>query len=217
MPAPFSVLPLSERPYFSRVSNFTTNAQNVLNYPLIAFTPGYALQAAELNEVQENFYIQQTLTQDLFKNWPLSTGNSDGTLKFPIWDGAVPLNPNQVTISGSTLTIGIGWYLIGGSNFFGGIKFWVYNTVLNLTTSLTVGNTIGLSISSEFIPCSFSEADEGYLFNDNSAGFYNQNSCGAHRYKIIINGLQTGSQVSYPICKVSTLGVCSYLNNLIIE
>lgn len=215
MPAPFSVLPLSERPYFSRVSNFTTNAQNVLNYPLIAFTPGYALQAAELNEVQENFYIQQTLTQDLFKNWPL-TGNSDGTLKFPIWDGAVPLNPNQVTISGSTLTIGIGWYLIGGSNFFGGIKFWIYSNLQRITTVVN-NNTVGLDIASGFVPCSSSDADEGYLFTDNSAGFYNQNSCGAHRYKISINGLQTGSQVSYPICKVSTLGVCSYLNNLIIE
>ena len=217
MPAPFSVLPLSERPYFSRVSNFTTNAQNVLNYPLIAFTPGYALQAAELNEVQENFYIQQTLTQDLFKNWPLN-GNSDGDLKFPIWDGAVPLNPNQVILSGSTLNIGLGWYLIGGSNFFGGIKFWVYNRVLNLTTSITNNNTIGLTIASEFIPCSSSEADEGYLFNDNSAGFYNQNSCGAHRYKLtIVNSVQNASQVSYPLCKVSELGVCSYLNNLIIE
>lgn len=216
MTEPFSTLPLHVRPYYSRVTSFTTNTNIIQNYPLLAFTPGYALQAAELNEVQENFYIQQTLTQDLFKNWPL-TGNSDGDLKFPIWDGAVPLNPSQLTLTGSLLTVLPGWYLIGGSNFFGGIKFWVYNTD-TLTVEIGSNITVGLTISSEFIPCSSSEADEGFAFTDNSAGFRNANSCGAHRYKVTITSvLQTGSQVSYPICKISTLGVCSYLNNLIIS
>lgn len=216
MTEPFSTLPLHVRPYYSRLTTFTTNtASLVKNYPLIAFTPGYALQAAELNEIQENFYIQQTLTQDLFKNWPL-TGNSDGDLKFPIWDGAVPLLPTQVTLSGSLITVNVGWYLIGGSNFFGGVKFWVYNPI-TLTTEIATNISIGLTISSEFIPCSSSEADEGFMFTDNSAGFRNANSCGAHRYKITITDvLEVGTQISYPICKISELGVCSYLNNLII-
>jgi hypothetical protein len=218
MTEPFTILPLSGRPYFSRLTSFTTNTglnDIPKNYPLIAFTPGYALQAAELNETQEQFYIQQTLTQDLFKNWPL-TGESDGDLKFPMWDGAVPLNPNQVTFTSSTLTVNPGWYLIGGVNFFGGIKFWIYNSFA-LTTTVSNNNTVGLNITSEFINCSSNEADEGFAFTDNSAGFRNANSCGAHRYKISITSvLQVATQVSYPICKVSTLGVCSYLNNLII-
>jgi len=44
MPFPFSNLPLSVSPYYSRVSDLTANTATPYNYPLIAFTPGYALR-----------------------------------------------------------------------------------------------------------------------------------------------------------------------------
>ena len=112
MPFPFSNLPLKVSPYYSRVSDLTANSATPYNYPLIAFTPGYALQASELNEIQETFYLQQSLTQGMFANWPLTgeVGKVGATLKYPMWNGAVPYNSNAVTFTSGLVTIKVGWY-----------------------------------------------------------------------------------------------------------
>ncbi len=216
MPFPFSNLPLSVSPYYSRVTNLTANSTTPYNYPLIAFTPGYALQASELNEIQETFYVQQSLTQGMFANWPLTgeVGQVGATLKYPMWNGAVPYNPNAVIFENGIVTVREGWYLVTVGN---GLKYWLYNQN-NLTAAATTGQQIGFSLSFQFIPCSESESAEGYVFTDNSAGFNNGNSCGAHRYKVIINNsLDVSTNPSRPIAELVTVGtttVCQYLNNL---
>lgn len=61
--------PLSQSPFLSRLPLFTLNTDAAVNnYPLVAFKPGFPLQAAELNEIQENFAIQQTLSNTLLTN-----------------------------------------------------------------------------------------------------------------------------------------------------
>ena len=216
MPFPFSNLPLKVSPYYSRVSDLTANSTTPYNYPLIAFTPGYALQASELNEIQETFYLQQSLTQGMFANWPLTgeVGIVGANLKYPMWNGAVPYNSNSVTFTNGIVTIKAGWYLVTVGN---SLKYWLYNQN-DLTTAATTGERIGFNLTFEFIPCSESQSAEGYVFTDNSAGYNNGNSCGAHRYKVIINNsLEVGSNPSRPIAELVTVGattVCQYLNNL---
>jgi hypothetical protein len=217
MPSPFSSnLPLKTSPYYSRVSDLTANSETPYNYPLIAFTPGYALQASELNEIQETFYLQQSLTQGMFANWPLTgeVGRVGATLKYPMWNGAVPYDPNTVTFTSGIVTVGAGWYLVTVGN---GLKYWLYNQN-NLTAAATAGQQIGFSLSFQFIPCSESESAEGYVFTDNSAGYNNGNSCGAHRYKVIINNsLDVSANPSRAIAELVSVGsttVCQYLNNL---
>lgn len=212
MPSPFTSLPLKVKPYYSRVSSQTAN------YPLIAFTPGYALQASELNEVQENFFIQQSLTNGMMANWPLTGETGTGTLGYPMWNGAVPFASTQVQYVNSTLTVNAGWYLVTFSN---SLKIWIYKDTTS-TVSITGAGQVGLTIDSPvFVPCSIVQGEEGYAFTDNSSGLNNQNSCGAHRYKITIpNSLQytIGSQTTtYPVANVVVVGttlVCQYLNNL---
>lgn len=217
MPFPFSNLPLQVSPYYSRVSDLTANSATPYNYPLIAFTPGYALQASELNEIQETFYLQQSLTQGMFANWPLTgeVGIVGATLKYPMWNGAVPYNPNSVTFTNGTVTIKAGWYLITVEN---SLKYWLYNQNEMSTSAASAGQQIGFNLTFEFIPCSESLSAEGYVFTDNSAGYNNGNSCGAHRYKVIIsNSLDITANPSRPIAELVTVGsttVCQYLNNL---
>jgi hypothetical protein len=170
-----------------------------------------------LNEIQETFYVQQSLTQGMFANWPLTgeVGRVGATLKYPMWNGAVPYNPNLVTFANSTVTVKAGWYLVTVGN---GLKYWLYNQNDLTTTTATTGEQIGFSLSFDFIPCSESESAEGYIFTDNSAGYNNGNSCGAHRYKVIINNsLDVSTNPSRPIVELVTVGtttVCQYLNNL---
>ena len=216
MPFPFSNLPLKVSPYYSRVSDLTATSTTPYNYPLIAFTPGYALQASELNEIQETFYLQQSLTQGMFANWPLTgeVGIVGANLKYPMWNGAVPYNSNSVTFTNGIVTIKAGWYLVTVGN---SLKYWLYNQN-DLTTAATTGERIGFNLTFEFIPCSESQSAEGYVFTDNSAGYNNGNSCGAHRYKVIIsNSLEVGTTPFRPIVELVTVGtttVCQYLNNL---
>ena len=55
-------LPLYPEPYYSRITDNldTTGAglDDIKNYWLTGFKPGFPLQASELNELQEQFYIQ---------------------------------------------------------------------------------------------------------------------------------------------------------------
>jgi len=216
MPFPFSNLPLTVSPYYSRVTNLTANSATPYNYTLIAFTPGYALQASELNEIQETFYVQQSLTQGMFANWPLTgeVGKVGATLKYPMWNGAVPYDPNTVTFANGRVTVSKGWYLVTVGN---GLKYWLHNQN-DLSAAATTGQQIGFSLSFAFIPCSESQNAEGYVFTDNSAGYNNGNSCGAHRYKVTINNsLDVSTNPSRPIVELVTVGtttVCQYLNNL---
>lgn len=214
--APFTSgnTPLKNAPYYSRVAdtNLIDSVDNV-NYPLLAFKPGYALQASELNEIQENFYVQKTLSDNLLQNWwktgtNLSlTGSSVESLYGPGWEGAIPLTPNQLkyndysTFFNFSNNTGFGtrvWFLITDPNTK--FKFWSVIDTTNMTninlfkTTLPPVTYIGMKIESSFVGCSSTETDPGYIFNDNSSGNYIQNTCGASRFKI--NLKSTGGFVS---------------------
>ena len=115
--------------YNSRVSEFISRP---VNYILTGYKPGYALQASELNELQEQFYLQQTLSNRCLFNWLTSTGTPK-----PFWNGCTPYSPSQVGVVNNgtniTITVNSGWYYIidksylsGGSSLNSGLGFWTY-------------------------------------------------------------------------------------------
>ena len=80
--------PLSPSPYFSRAEDQRvafdggTDFDRVKNYQSIAFRPGFSLQASELNEIQEHFQMQLTLSIAMMNNWICSGGFLGLQLKF---------------------------------------------------------------------------------------------------------------------------------------
>lgn len=217
--------PLSESPFLSRLPLFTLNTSDVVNnYPLVAFKPGFPLQAAELNEIQENFAIQQTLSNTLLTNWLTYrtsaelTGSPIDVYTGPGWNGAIPLDPAYVTATSEGVVAGIGWYLI--TLPISNLKFWVYNDTVFTPNRLALAPTyyFGFSISSAFIPCSNTNTDSGWEFNDQSSGNFESSTCGANRFKISINGvLATSNPTSgfVPITK-STQNLLRFMNNKLI-
>ena len=217
MPVPnFDNLPLVNEPYNSRVA--TNNGE----YQLVAFRPGYPLQASELNEIQEQIYLQQSLTAMMWANWctfkVASTPDSTG----PGWAGATPLQPNFLTSSSSLLTINPGWYLC--KMYSSGLYFWVYNNLSKAYFSdatVQINQYIGFTITTQgevdgnpvmsgsFVSCS---DDPG--LRDNSGGA--QGSCGADRYKVKLTAIgisNTGHSTSFiPIVKKNADGFY-FLNN----
>ena len=77
--------PLTPGDYFSRVEGDEIEFEGALdqdrakNYQMVAFKPGYALQASELNEIQEHFQMQLTLSISMMHNW-ITSGST------PIWN-----------------------------------------------------------------------------------------------------------------------------------
>ena len=95
--------PLSPAPYRSRtaIHSFNEDAEEK-NYKYIAFRPGYAVQAAELNEIQENAAKDNTLFAYMVNAWGFycgkpyeGSGDEETSLRYggPGWDGATPIAP----------------------------------------------------------------------------------------------------------------------------
>jgi hypothetical protein len=174
--------PLSRSPFFSRFSDFEQTGKN---YILVGFHPGVALQAAELNELQDNYHKNLTLSNLMFSNWVPKVvthikNNSTNTVTDVLWDGAVPLDPALVTLSGTNITFAKGWYYYTHGS---GLCFWVHsqqNHVVDASTWINNPSTtpqyIGLKIDSTDI----SSSVDNRLF-DNSSGFINTASPGAYR------------------------------------
>lgn len=216
MKTPFgTTLPLTEAPYYSRMS---TNIDNDKNYYLTAFNPGYALQASELNEIQELFFTNLNLTQRMNYNW------ANAGYKVPFWSGCIPLNPNSVRITASTtsnssstftLTVENDWYLWTEKN--SNMSFWIYNdlptTSFNFTTTVGVGSTeyVGFSISNETINCcqaATCESTQDSNLRDNSSGFSDTYyTCGASRKKATMSDViilqATTASTFFPLIKVT--------------
>jgi len=135
IPTPFSdSFPLKDPPFNSRIRDQINTAKN---YYMLGFKPGFPLQAQELNEIQEIFYVQQTLTLNLISNW--SAGSGSGLNGAP-WEGCTPLSPSLVvkTAGIPELTLKAGWYLLKDSTFASGLGVWVYknsDSILNYTPS----------------------------------------------------------------------------------
>lgn len=115
--------PLTPKPYHSRTEgknvNFTDGIENPLfsNNQFVAFRPGFSLQASELNEMQENFQLQMSLTISMMHNWITSgagylwkpwKSNSPGG-EGGAWDGNPPASTTETGI-------GIGGIPDGGHN-----------------------------------------------------------------------------------------------------
>ena len=66
---------------------------------MLAFNPGYALQAAELNEIQELFFVNQNLTQRMNANWIRINSGQTTAFTAPFWEGLIPLKPEYVIVT----------------------------------------------------------------------------------------------------------------------
>jgi len=216
MKSPFgTTLPLTESPYLSRIS---TQIDNGKNYYLTAFNPGYALQASELNEIQESFFVNANLTQRANAKWQQSG------YKIPFWEGAIPLYPENVSItskttvgSSCTFTVSIpnGWFL--WTEKTSGLSFWIYNnlstTSFTFTTTSGLGSTeyVGLTVNNETIKCcqaATCNSDQDASLRDNSSGLTDTYyTCGGSRKKATVTGTSiltaTTSTTFFPIFKVN--------------
>ena len=94
--------PLSVSPYNSRVvEHMLDSFDDAKNYKYVAFRPGYPLQAAELNEIQEYFYLEFSIIAFITNGWNAFSGApntyfEEGDLSSyagPFWDGATPIVP----------------------------------------------------------------------------------------------------------------------------
>jgi hypothetical protein len=214
-----SSLPLTENPYNSRV--YSQIADEDKKYYMLAFTPGYALQASELNEVQELFFLNQNLTQRMNKNWVSNGG------KVPFWDGLIPLNSAGVTAATPTysngqafvskVNVSSGWYL--WTDFTSKLSFWVHldsNLVSSSTTPLrtttgTTGEYIGLSVTKSTITCcpaaECSNTQDSTLRDNSQGNTENFFTCGAARLGITFGTelivRTAASNDFYPILKLT--------------
>jgi hypothetical protein len=218
MVSPFGTnLPLTPAPYYSRVSNNYSGFDVPKNYYILGFNPGYALQASELNEVQENFFLNLNLTQRMNANW------SFVGYKIPFWQGAIPLSPTQVTstppsvVSGAatfTISCASGWYLWTEPS--SRMSFWIYidSAISQSFTTTQSSHTIGfVGTSNETILCcpndTCDETQDSTL-RDNSQGDTNtHNTCGASRKNMTISsldirdGLLSNNSTFFPILYVT--------------
>ena len=218
--------PLKPFPYNSRVSvNEFETLENAKNYTLCGFLPGNALQASELNEIQETFYKNLTLHNILLKNWLFvndsrftsgSTGPSALPLRGPSWVGAVPLDPfKSVTITGNVITFKKDWYLVDDKS---GIKFWIYNNESREITVSENSKYIGLTIFSTYIT-----PEEDVTLKDNSDGHASSLSIGADRYSLNVTGTYSAAETASATTNNRSvlfkdyLGTYRYLNNLVLN
>ena len=216
--------PLSLYPYNSRTSTIEfQSAQAAANYILHGFKPGNALQASELNEIQENFYKNLTLSNHLLLNWifvgseDFTSGNDD-PVRGPSWIGAVPFDPfKSISVSSNVITFKKAWYLVDD---YSGIKFWIYNNnAITFTYTSTPGNYIGIELE---VKKYITPEVDGRLY-DNSNGFSNSSlSPGADRYQLNFvadsgyqNTAATTNIQERDIFKISPNGTLRYLNNLV--
>lgn len=227
MPSPFSTLPLANAPYNSRYQT-KLNSDPAVNYYLLPFNPGYALQASELNEIQELFFINQNLTQRMNANWMKAGYN------IPYWEGAIPLDPGQVMIdrpisfSGSQITIGLtiseGWYL--WTDFSSKLSHWVYNdqAIVASEDFVALSNAtgyIGIRITDEEISCCASGTcldTQDSTLRDNSQGTtVTENTCGASRFKVTFDSVDVFTALTYsaavvPLLQFNSDGTATFID-----
>ena len=224
----FLNLPLSDTPYMSRVESFEITPSTSKNYGMVAFKPGFALQASELNEIQDITLLNISLTSTMFQFW--QRANATEQYYPPGWLGTTPLWPDTSlntsdpygvyptsnlfqatrttgTLDQYTFTAKTGWYhaYIPKS----GLKHWVHlNQNLTINTTLTSSvYYIGFSLSYSEIN---STQDSSLL--DNSSGMVPTGTAiGANRIKINIGQPQLVATTNLnidqfsPIARISTI------------
>jgi len=212
--SPLGNLPLSVSPYNSRINSEYGSEDK--NYYLIGFNPGYALQASELNELQELFFLNQTLTQKFNLFW------SRSSYSITHWDGLVPLNhyyvastepqPSEDGTISLNVNISQGWYLWTDSE--SKLSFWIYNkntySSEPFTTSGNAEEYIGFEVEKELILCcptaDCSDTQDQTLRDNSSGSTENFFTCGASRLKATIGDLVIRNAIAsnfYPILKIT--------------
>lgn len=236
VPAPFSSgFPLQNYPYTSRVQS---QIDAVKNYYAVAFKPGFPLQASELNEMQELFYAQQTLTQGMFANWHSMDYLEQGgvAMNETPWDGCTPYSPSLITVSNPTtttltVTANSGWYLLKNPTFNGGLGVWVYNptnsTILadySIQSPITTDGSYGIIVKSVEVNCTTNAVEQGYedrSLQDTSNINVINGPCGAARLKMVIvgwgkDGIQNTGEYFLPLVtagRSTTTVFVKYQNN----
>ena len=200
---PFSTLPLSVYPYFSRITN-NLDSTNIKNYYLIGFKPAFPLQASELNEIQEQFFVQQSLSNSCVYNWQ--------DKKNPFWPGATPLNPNYISVVPTdplkpVVTLSSGWLYLSGMAS-GNLGVWIYNpTAYSFATTINTNQTLGIWVKSSLV----TYTNDTGLSDNSGAGrstAYGSVNQGADRFTLVITGTGTtapdAESVFYPLLKTVT-------------
>lgn len=216
-------LPLTQAPYYSRINDNYVGS-SIKNYYMLGFNPGYALQASELNEMQELFFLNLNLTQRASSTW-----GANG-FRFPFWDGAIPVDPNLLTITNTSILLDQtaaftlsfdatkpSWFLWTDPTTK--MSFWInYRLPTGKAFSLVPGQTKYIALTGSIDnadilccqdgTCSGSTNQDPTL-RDNSRGDTNQpNTCGASRKSVSITDVTIGdiaTQTStyYPIMSVT--------------
>jgi len=187
IPSPLSEdFPLKSTPFRSRIEAQVDAAKN---YYAVAFKPGFPLQASELNEIQEIFYVQSTLNKGLV------LGGWSGPVP---WNGTTPLNKGSITMGLSgPVTIGAGWYHVMDTQFNGGFGVWIYNdqdrslTPVHQETSST-SPKYGFKVKPVTVECSNTNTpgtNEDSTLQDQSNFNVIGGPCGAARLKLEITGV----------------------------
>jgi hypothetical protein len=212
--------PLEVFPYLSRKAK----TQNK-NYTYLAFKPGILLQSSELNELQENLLLQNSLTTSLVENWPIFgkeyqflndldftvyeqlSGKLDEVYEFPIpnQNYCISQKPSQINISsigsGLYITISEGWYNVPVRDE----NVWCYldqpQTIL-LNVGSTIDAEIYVIVNEQIVPSSFNSQDEGYEFHDKSNRFLNPITDGADRVKVTLQLTEFPENGAVPILRV---------------
>jgi hypothetical protein len=191
--------PLNKSPYLSRVS---VHGEELKNYTMLAFNPGFALQAAELNEIQELFFLNLNLSQRLNANWIRFNNGQTTPYSAPYWEGLIPLSPDYLTISNTTFgtaaspsfeltyTLSQGWYLY--TDKISKLSFWVWNdTTLTETISGVVTTYAGLNTTTSYVDCCQTDDDcdnKDRTLRDASQSSYQDFTCGSSRFKVTVDG-----------------------------
>jgi hypothetical protein len=237
IPTPFTTnFPLNIAPFASRVeSQLDANK----NYYLVAFKPGFPLQASELNEMQEIFYMQQTLTQTMFANWGIKqySEQSGAAMTETPWNGCTPLSPDLISINSDstniTVTCKAGWYLLKSPNYNGGFGVWVYmsSDVERLTgftpaSSSSFTGNYGIQATRQTVNCTKSSSPnpqtEDRTLQDSSNINVINGPCGAARLQMSNLSFakeQTGTEF-YPMFTATangTVASVTFKNGYIIK
>ncbi len=230
MLSPFNTPSLSTSPYYSRIGNHYPTSGSVKNYVLLAFNPGYALQASELNELQELFFLNSNLSQRSNALWTTSD-----TGRIPFWEGLIPYDPADIVVNNVvfntttitfTVTIANSWFL--WTDFESKFSHWIYNDQSGgaLTQSFEMDlndiNYIGYNVTKTTTMCCQSgectDADD--TLRDNSSGDSSgaDNTCGASRISVAFSNTASDFVIQSiynpdnqdkfrPILKITTNGI----------
>lgn len=182
---------LGRNPYYSRFTDFEKTDNN---YNLIGFTPGLALQAAELNELQDNQIKNDTLSNTMWSNWiPYLAENSTNftnntRISSFLWNGTIPISPDLVTYSGGRLRFLIGWYYYLHTS---GLRYWIHLNEDKIIEP-TITNNGYIKVNSNFTDV-FSSGDSRLY--DNSSGSINNTSPGSYRINMEITSFEFQSSI----------------------